>query len=44
MFDETYLQKCEEYFAGDSVDYNSWGELYKALICFMIVGLKNSIP
>ena len=23
MFDETYLQKCEEYFAGDSVDYNS---------------------
>ena len=28
MFDERYLQKCEEYFAGDLVDCNGEGELY----------------
>ena len=39
-----YLQKCEKYFAGDLVICNSEGELYKGLVCFMIVGLKNSIP
>ena len=44
MFDEMYLQKCEEYFAGDLVGCNSEGELYKRLVCFMIVGLNNSIP
>ena len=44
MFDENYLQKCEEYFAGDLVGCNSEGEVYKGLICFMIVGLKHSIP
>ena len=44
MFDEMYLQKCEEYFAGDLVGCNSEGELYKGLVCFMIAGLKNSIP
>ena len=27
MFDEMYLQKCEEYFAGDLVGCNSVGEL-----------------
>ena len=44
MFHKMYLQKCEEYFAGDLMGCNSEGELYKGLVCFMIVGLKNSIP
>ena len=43
MFDEMYLQKCEEYFAGDLVGYSSDSELYKRLVCFMIAGLQNSI-
>ena len=38
-----YLQKCQEYFAGGLVGCSSEGELYKRLVCFMIVGLKNSI-
>ena len=42
--DEMYLQKCEEYFAGDLVGCNREGELCKGLVCFKIVGLKNSIP
>ena len=44
MFDEMYLEKCEGYFAEDLEGCNSEGELYKGLVCFMIVGLKNSIP
>ena len=44
MFDEMYLEKCEGYFAEDLMGCNSEGELYKGLVCFMIVGLKNSIP
>ena len=44
MFGKIYLQKCEGYFAGDLVGCNSEGELYKGLVCFMIFGLKNSIP
>ena len=44
MFVETYLQKYEEDSAGDLVGCNSEGELYKGLICFIIVGLKDSVP
>ena len=44
MFYKMYLQKYEEYFAGHLVGCNSEGELYKGLVCFMIIGLKNSIP
>ena len=44
MLDEMDLQKCEEYFAGDLVGCNNECELYKGLVCFMIVGLKSSIP
>ena len=44
MFDEMYLQKREEYFAGDLVDCNSEGELCKVLVSFTIVSLKHSIP
>ena len=44
MFDEMYLQICEEYFAGNLVGCNGEGELCKGLVCFMIVGVKNSVP
>ena len=44
MFDKMYLQECEVYFAGDLVGSNSEGELYKGLVCFKIVGLKNTTP
>ena len=44
MFDDIYLQKCEGYFACDLLGCDSEGELYKRLVCFMVVGLKNSIP
>ena len=40
-FDEMYLQKCEEYFAGGLVSCNSNGELYEGLVCLMI-GLTGS--
>ena len=44
LFDNIYLQKREEYFAGDLVTCNNEGELYKGLVCFMIGVLKNYIP
>ena len=44
MFDEKYLQKYEEYFAGDLVDCDSDSEWHRRLIGFTIVGLKSSIP
>ena len=40
MFDEMYLQKCEEYCSGETIGANENNELYKGLLSFMILGLK----
>ena len=37
LFDEMYLEKCEEYFGGDLIGWSEDGPLYKCLLCFMIV-------
>ena len=39
MFDEMYLQKCEEYCGGEIIGANENNELYKGLLSFTIVGL-----
>lgn len=44
IFDEIYLQKCEEFNGGNVTGADDHGELYKGLMCFMIVGLKSNIP
>ena len=44
MIDEMYLQKSEEYHGGEIVGCDEEGKLYKGLVGFMIVGLKQSIP
>ncbi|XP_065651124.1 uncharacterized protein LOC136079317 [Hydra vulgaris] len=44
IFDEMYLQKCEEYFAGEMIGSDESGEMYKGIVCFMIIGLKQNIP
>ena len=44
IFHEMYLQKCQEYSGGEMIGYDGEGELYKGVVCFMIVGLKESIP
>lgn len=41
IFDEIYLQKCEEYSCGQSLGSDEEGNLYKGLVCFMVVGLKK---
>ena len=43
LFDEMYLQKCEEYVGGGTVGTDEDGELYKGVVCFMIVGLNSNI-
>ena len=42
LFDEMYLRKCKEYFCGDLIGCGEDGNLYKGLVCFMIVGLSES--
>ena len=44
LFDEMYLQKCEEYVGGETVGTDVDAELYKGVICFMIIGLKSNMP
>ena len=44
IFDEMYLQKSQEYFGGETIGCDDEGELYTGIVCFMIVGLKESIP
>ena len=43
MFDEMFLQKCEEYFAGDVLGADENGELFKGIVSFMI-GLQSNVP
>ena len=44
MFDEMCLQKCEEYSGGEVYGADENNKLYKGLVCFMIVGMKESVP
>ena len=44
ILDEIYLQKSAEYIGGNTFRTNEDGDFYKGMLCFMIVGLKNSIP
>ena len=39
-----YLQKCEEYFGGELIGSDENGELDKGIVCFLIEGMKESIP
>ena len=42
IFDEMYLQKCEEYTRGQLIGAALNGELYKGIASFMIIGIKNT--
>ena len=44
MFDETYLQICEEYSGGEIIGAKENNELYKGLLSFITVGLKENVP
>ena len=44
MLDEMFLQKVEEYCGGKSIGANENNELYKGLVAFMIVGMKENVP
>ena len=44
IFDEVYLQKCEEYFGGESYGTDETGKLHKGMTTFMIVGLTKNVP
>ena len=44
IFDEKYLQKCEEYMGGQLIGAPTNGELYKDIVPFMIIGIKQNTP
>ena len=44
LFNGMYLQKCEEYFGGDLIGCGEDGNVYKGLVCLMIIALKESVP
>ena len=37
-------KNSQEYFGGEMIRCDEEGELYQGIVCFMIVGLKESIP
>lgn len=43
LFDEIYIQKSEEYIGGECFGAAEDGELYKGVVCFMVVGLKKTV-
>ena len=44
MEDEMYLHKAAQYQAGEYVGADEEGNLYKGIVAFMVVGLKQSTP
>ena len=44
IVDEMYLQKSVQYHSGDYVGADAEGNLYKGVVVFLIVSLKNSVP
>ena len=44
MIDEMYLQKSAQHQSGEYVEIDEEGNLHKAVVAFMVVGLKQSIP
>ena len=43
LFDEMYLQKCVEYCRGEFFGSNINNELYKSIVWFIIIGLKENV-
>ena len=44
LLDEMHLRKCEEYFGGELTGSDKSEELDKGIVCFMMEGMKQSIP
>ena len=44
MVDEMFLKQSSQYHGGSYVGEDSDGELYKGIVVFMIVGMRESIP
>ena len=44
IFDEIYLQKCEEYFGGESFGTDETGNWHKGMTTFMNIGLTKNAP
>ena len=43
MLDEMYIEKCEEYDSGKLIGADDENQLYKGVVSFMVVGLKETV-
>ena len=44
LFDEIYIQRCEEYSDGASYGVDEDDDRHNGVVCFFIVGLTRNIP
>ena len=44
LFNEMYLQKCVDYCGGEFFGSNINNDLYKSIVCIVIIGLKVNVP
>ena len=44
LYVEIYIQRSKEYVGGVSYGADEQGQLYKGVVCFMIIGLKSNVP
>ena len=44
LIDEMHLQQSSQYDGGDLIGQNTDGELYKGILCYMVVSLKKCVP
>ena len=44
LYDELYLQQCDQYSGGKVEVFDANGNLYTGIVCFIIIGLKLSEP
>ena len=44
MADEMYIQESTQYHSGDFYGAHEEGNMYKGVVVFMLIGLKNSVP
>ena len=44
LFDEMYLQQCQQYTGGNLEGCYASGSMYNGIVSFMLVGLKSNVP
>ena len=44
LFDEIYLQQCDQYSGRKAAGSDANGNLFTGIVCYMVIGLKSNEP